>query len=342
MIREAIEKLVKNEDLTEEEANQTMKEIMEGIATPAQISSFITATRMKGETAEEITGCAKLMREKVSRIKTKHKIIVDTCGTGGDCKEGFSTFNISTASAFVAAGAGLAVAKHGNRSVSSRCGSADVLEELGVKIDISNKKVENCLNELGIAFLFAPLLHPAMKFALAPRKEIGIRTIFNILGPLTNPAGALSQVIGVYDGFIIDKMAKVLFNLGTKHALVVHGEDDGLDEISITGITRIAELKDGNIRSYILRPEDLGMKRAKLSDISGGDRKKNAQLLLEVLKGKKGARREVVLLNAAAAIIAGGLTADFKKAIAIAAVSIDSMKALNKLQQLIKTTNLKI
>jgi len=337
MIKEAIAKIVNKEDLTEEEAREVMQEIMEGNATPAQIASFITGLRFKGETVEEITGCVRVMREKVIRINTGHKIVVDTCGTGGDRKQEFSTFNISTVSAFVVAGAGLAVAKHGNRSVSSHCGSADLLEEAGVKIDISPQKMEECINEIGIGFLFAPLLHPAMKFALQPRREIGIRTIFNILGPLTNPAGASHQMLGVCDSTIMEKVARVLMNVGAEHALVVYGED-GLDEISITKPTRIVEVRKGKIHSYTIRPEDFGFKRRELSEISGGDRKKNVKIMYDILKGKGGGCRDIVLLNAAGAIVAGDMAENLKDGIAIAKESIDSGMALKKLEQLIEFT----
>ena len=272
MIRETLYKVVNRQDLTEEEMVATMTEIMEGKATQAQIGAFITALRMKGETVEEITGAARVMREKALKIGSGNGLvsldrddinidqetIVDTCGTGGD---GTNTFNISTTTAFVVAGAGLKVAKHGNRSVSSCCGSADVLEELGINLNITPSDVEKCLDEIGIGFLFAPLLHGAMKYAIGPRKEIGLRTIFNILGPLTNPAGADCQVLGVYRGEFTDVMAGVLKNLGTKAAFVVHGLD-GLDEITITGKSKVSELKNGKIKTFYVEPRDFGLKRA--------------------------------------------------------------------------------
>ncbi len=260
MIKEAISKVVDGENLTEEEAIATMNEIMSGEATPAQIASFITALRLKGETIEEITGCARVMREKATRISTNHPLVVDTCGTGGD---GAHTFNISTTAAFVVAGAGVPVAKHGNRSVSSSCGSADVLKALGVNIEVEPDVVSNCINEIGIGFLFAPLLHGAMKYAIGPRREIGIRTIFNILGPLTNPASAQAQVLGVYDGSLTEPLAQVLNNLGSTRVFVVHGED-GLDEITTTTNTRISELADGVVRTYTLSPTEFGFLTQKL------------------------------------------------------------------------------
>ncbi|MCP3678578.1 MAG: anthranilate phosphoribosyltransferase, partial [Deltaproteobacteria bacterium] len=252
MIKEAIAKVIASQDLTESEMVEVMNEIMTGGASPAQISAFITALRMKGETVAEITGAARVMRERATKIEVKAERVVDTCGTGGDES---MTFNISTAAAFVAAGAGVVVAKHGNRSVSSKSGSADVLKALGVNIEVEVERVEECIGEIGIGFLFAPLLHGAMKYAAPVRREIGIRTVFNILGPLTNPAGARFQLLGVYDPLLTDMMAQVLNNLGSKRAFVVRGED-GLDEITLTSVTKITELKDGSIQSYTIRPED--------------------------------------------------------------------------------------
>ena len=283
MIKEAINKVINNQDLSQEEAISTMNEIMSGEATPAQIASFITALRMKGETVDEITGCAKVMREKVTRINTKSDLLVDTCGTGGDSAH---TFNISTTAAFVAAGAGLKIAKHGNRSVSSKCGSADVLKELGVNIEADANTVAKCIDEVGIGFLFAPMLHPAMTYAIGPRREIGIRTIFNILGPLTNPAGATTQVLGVYDPKLTETLAKVLNNLGSKHVFVVHGSD-GLDEITITGKTYVAELVNGEVRSFTIDPEDFGISKADVSSLAGDTAEENARITLSVLKAKK-------------------------------------------------------
>lgn len=334
MIKEAISKIIKNQDLTESEMTEVMNEIMTGAASPGQIGAFITALRIKGETVDEITGAAKVMREKATKIKVSGKV-VDTCGTGGDEA---MTFNISTASAFVAAGAGVIVAKHGGRSVSSKSGSADVLTALGVNIEAEVEKVEECLKEIGIGFLFAPMWHGAMKYAAPVRREIGIRTIFNILGPLTNPAGARRQVIGVYDPALTDIIGKVLANLGTEHAFVVRGED-GLDEITLTDETRVTELKDGTLRTYHIRPEDFGFGRCKPSELKGGEPKLNAEIIMGILKGKKGPERDVVLLNASAAIVAGGMTESLKEGIAIARGSIDSGKALEKLSRLIEMTN---
>jgi len=351
MIREMIEKLVKRENLTIDEATEVMREIMEDKATPAQIASFITALRMKGETVEEITGCAKVMREKALKIKIdKDKIIdldrdeinvdyetiIDTCGTGGD---GTKTFNVSTATAFVVSGAGFLVAKHGNRSVSSECGSADVIKALGINLDIPAERVKECIEQVGIGFLFAPLYHSAMKYALGPRREIGIRTIFNILGPLTNPAGANVQVLGVYNPDLTEVMASVLKNLGSKSALVIYGEGS-LDEISIIGRTKISQLKDNQVKTYYIQPEDFGFKRAALEQIKGGDAVKNAQIIIDILSAKeKGAKRDIILLNAAAAFTAADAVKDFQEGIEMAKKSLDSSRALKKLEDLIKFTN---
>lgn len=335
MIKEAISKIVKNQDLTEVEMIEVMNEIMTGAASPGQIGAFITALRIKGETVDEITGAARVMRNKAAEIDVKGKKVVDTCGTGGDEA---MTFNISTASAFVAAGAGLTVAKHGNRSVSSRSGSADVLNALGVNIEAEIARVEECLQKIGIGFLFAPLLHGAMKYAAPVRKEIGIRTIFNILGPLTNPAGARCQVIGVYDDSLTDMLGKVLANLGSEHAFVVRGED-GLDEITLTTETKVTELKDGKLRAYRIKPEDFGFKRCRPVDLKGGDPEQNAEIIRAVLKGKKGPQQDIVLLNAAAAIVAGGVANSIEEGISCARGSIDSGRALDKLIKLVEMTN---
>ncbi len=336
MIKQAIKKVVENKNLTREEAALTMDTIMEGEATPSQIAAFITALRMKGETIDEITGCAEKMREHAANIYPQQKNLVDTCGTGGD-KSG--TINISTISALVVAGAGVPVAKHGNRSVSSKCGSADVLEALGVKVDLEPKKVEECINEVGIGFIFAPKFHAAMKYAMPARKETGIRTVFNILGPLTNPAHAAAQVLGVFSADLTETMAKVLGNLGIKHALVVHGKD-GLDEITISDKTKVSELKDGKIKTYEIKPEDFGVKKAKLSEILGGSKEENAKIALGILKGQeKGAKRNIVLMNAAAAIYAAGKAKNLKEGFKLAAESVDSGAANKKLEELIKFTN---
>jgi len=335
MIKEAISKIVKNQDLSESEMIEVMNEIMTGAASPGQIGAFITALRIKGETVDEITGAARVMREKATKIDVKGKKVVDTCGTGGDES---MTFNISTAAAFVAAGAELIVAKHGNRSVSSRSGSADVLKALGVNIEAEVARVEECLKEIGIGFLFAPMLHGAMKYAAPVRREIGIRTIFNILGPLTNPAGARCQVIGVYDDSLTDILGKVLSNLGAEHAFVVRGED-GLDEITLTTETKVTELKEGKLRTYHIKPEDFGFRRCRPEDLKGGDPEMNADIIRSILKGKKGPQQDVVVLNAAAAIVAGGMARSLEEGILAAVHSIDEGKALEKLNKLVEMTN---
>jgi anthranilate phosphoribosyltransferase len=331
MIREAIAKLVDDKPLTHDEAHQTLREIMAGEATPAQIASFITALRIRGETAEVIAGSARAMREKFTAVDSGAEIFVDTCGTGGD---GAHTFNISTAAAFVVAGAGVVVAKHGNRSVSSKCGSADVLEALGVKIDAPAETMSRCLKDVGIAFLFAPGLHPAMKHAIGPRREIGIRTIFNILGPLSNPAGARHGVIGVYVRHLVPTLANAAAALGAKHLFVVHGHD-GLDEITTTAATSVAEVKDGKVRAYDIKPADFGIATSTAADLSGGDPATNAALVHEILGGAKGPKRDIVLLNAAAAIVAGQKAQTIAEGLEIAAKSVDSGAARQKLERLI-------
>lgn len=335
MIKEAIEKLIEGRDLTEEEATSVMNEIMTGGATEAQIASFLTALRLKGETVEEIAGFAKVMRDKATRIECQARPVVDTCGTGGD---GSGTFNISTVSAFVAAGAGVKVAKHGNRSVSSRCGSADLLKELGVNIEASPDVVARCIDEIGIGFLFAPSLHGAMKYAIGPRREMGIRTVFNILGPLTNPAKASAQVLGVYAEELTEPIAGVLDRLGCERACVVHGED-GLDEITTTARTKISEVTHGKIRSYHIQPEDFGIARTEPDQLKGGDPKQNVEIALSILQGERGSRRDIVLLNAGAAIAVGGLAGGIKEAMELATESIDSGAALDKLERLKAVTN---
>ncbi|MGA9110953.1 MAG: anthranilate phosphoribosyltransferase [Smithella sp.] len=335
MIKEAIEKAVQKTDVSEAEMMAAMDEIMEGIATPAQIAALITALHMKGETVGEVTGAARIMRQKATRINACSSTIVDTCGTGGDK---LNTFNISTTAAFVTAAAGLTVAKHGNRAVSSECGSADVLEALGVNISADQDIVEECVQQIGIGFLFAPKLHGAMKYAIGPRREIGIRTIFNMLGPLTNPAGATAQLLGVYDKKLTEMFADVLKNMGTKRAFVVHGLD-GLDEVTITGETRVAELKDGIVRTYNINPVDYFGRIDTLDSIRGGDPMVNAQIVKDVLSGKNGACRNVVLINAALAIVAGEKADNIKKGIKVAADCIDSGSAIKKLQSLIELSN---
>jgi anthranilate phosphoribosyltransferase len=335
MIKEAIDKAVKKQDLPEAKMMQVMEEIMEGVATPAQIGAFITALRMKGETVEEVTGAARIMRQKATRVNACATTIVDTCGTGGDS---LNTFNISTTAAFVVAAAGIVVAKHGNRAVSSGCGSADVLEALGVNISADQDVVEECVQQIGIGFLFAPKLHGAMKYAIGPRREIGIRTIFNMLGPLTNPAGATAQLLGVYAPKLTEMFADVLKNMGTKRAFVVHGMD-GLDEVTLSRETRVAELKDGIVKTYNINPVDYFGKTYPLEEIRGGDPQKNAQIIRDVLTGKNGACRDVVVLNAALAIIAGEKAGDIKEGIKVAADCIDSGAAVKKLQALIEMSN---
>jgi anthranilate phosphoribosyltransferase len=348
MIKEAIAKAVMGNSLTEAEMEKTMDEIMSGTATPAQIGAFVTALRVKGETVDEITGAARAMRAKANKIFLKNHLInidrdeinveeetiLDTCGTGGD---GTSTFNVSTSCAFVAAGAGVSVAKHGNRAVSSLCGSADVIENLGVKLDLTSSDVERCIKEIGIGFLYAPIFHGAMRYAAGPRQEIGIRSIFNLLGPLTNPAGASAQVLGVYEITLAEKIAHVLKRLGTREAFVVCGEGT-LDEISICGPTRISHLKNGEVRTFDLTPEEVGLKRAIPETIKGGNAHENAQIIREILNGQQGPKRDIVLLNAAAAFVAVGLDSDFKEGIERAKTSIDSGQAKEKLKQLVAFT----
>jgi len=334
MLKRFIAKVVERQDLTEEEAHQAMGIIMDGEASPAQMASFVTGLRMKGETIEEITGFARAMRAKAVHIEANKngEWVLDTCGTGGDGK---CTFNISTAVAFTAAGGGLSVAKHGNRSVSSRCGSADVLEALGVNLQLSPERVQACLHEVGLAFLFAPLFHPAMKYALAPRKEMGIRTVFNLLGPLTNPAGANAQLVGLYRGDLTLIIAEVLKNLGCQGAFVVHG-DDHCDEISITGRTVVSHLRKGTITTHEIQPEDFGLKRRTLEQIQGGTAQDNAKILLDVLEGAPGPKRDVVLLNSAAAFVSTERARDLKEGIAMSEESIDSGRAMAKLKDLIQ------
>ncbi len=335
MIKEMIGKIVEGKDLSIEESKTVMYEIMEGKATEVQIGSFITALRMKGETVDEIIGCVSVMREKATRISVGDNTVVDTCGTGGDAK---CTFNISTCAAFVVAGTGLKVAKHGNRASSSHCGSADVLKILGVNVDASSKVVEECIQKANIGFLMAPLLHSSMKHAVGPRREIGIKTIFNIIGPLTNPAQATRQVIGVYDAKLTDIIAKVLKELKTEHAFVVYGYD-GMDEITTTDKTKVCELKDGKIKSYFITHDSFGIPKATINDFVVNSPEESASSINGVLEGESGPRRDIVLLNAAAAIVAGEITDDLRDGVRIAAESIDSGKAMASLKKLIGMTN---
>lgn len=334
MIKEAIKKLVEKESLTVDEASAVMEEIMSGEATPSQLASFITALRLKGETADEIIGLAKTMRAKAIPVALNQPSL-DTCGTGGDCA---GTFNISTTAAFIAAGAGIKVAKHGNRAMSSCCGSADVLEALGVKIELNAEQVAHCIEETGIGFMFAPAFHPAMKYAAPTRREIGIRTVFNILGPLTNPAGAKYQVLGVPSDMLVEKLAIVLNGLGCEHALVIHGED-GIDEFTVTGQTHICEVNKGVINCYYVKPEDLGLQKGSTSSLKGGNAQENAALLRQILDGDKVPQRDVVLLNAAAALVAGNKASGLAEGVRLAAEIIDSGYAKNKLEQMIRVSN---
>ncbi len=331
MIREAIDQIVRGKDLTAEEAAQAMNEIMEGEATPAQIAAFVTALRIKGESAEEIAGMATVMRQKSLKVVTDG-FLVDTCGTGGD---GHNTMNVSTAAAIVAAAAGIKVAKHGNRAASSTCGSADILEANGVKIDLSPEGVKRCIDEVGIGFMFAQVFHPAMRHAAVPRQEIGIRTVFNILGPLTNPAGAHAQLLGVADPGLGEKMALALGQLGTQRAMVVHGTE-GLDEISISGPTRVWELMDGKVRAHTITPEEVGLTSSPLDSILGGSLERHQEMFLGVLQGVPGPAQDVVALNAAAALVLGDKARDLGEGVAMARKAIASGAAMKKLEDLAK------
>jgi len=342
IITEAVRALVERRDLTRIEAAAAMDAIMSGAATNAQIAAFLTALRMKGETVEELIGFAQVMRQKVARVRTRadevaaltgtdREMLIDTCGTGGDAS---GSFNVSTATAFVVAGAGLKVAKHGNRSASSLCGSADVVETLGVNLELTPAQVGRCIDEVGIGFLYAPLLHTAMKHVMAARRELGFRTVFNLLGPLTNPAGANAQIIGVAAATLTEPLARVLAELGTFRAFVVHGAD-GLDEISNTGASRISEVREGLVRTFEVRPEDVGFSRASIADLRGGDREQNAQIIRGIFDGERGPRRDIVLLNAAAALVAGARARDLGDGVELAARSVDSGAARDKLDRLV-------
>ncbi|NLJ87616.1 MAG: anthranilate phosphoribosyltransferase [Epulopiscium sp.] len=334
MLKNAIENLLEGKHLSEKEMMDAMEFIMDGEASPVLIGSFLTALRMKGETAEEITGGAKVMLKKAERIALENLYTLDTCGTGGDCS---GTFNISTAVAFIAAASGIHVVKHGNRSVSSRSGSADVLEALGVNISLLPKQVEECVKVQNIGFLFAPTFHKAMRHAAGTRKELGFRTIFNILGPLTNPANAKSQVLGVFDEKLTEPLAKVLANLGVEHAMVVHGMD-GLDEITITGETKVTEVKNGDINTYYITPEEFGIKRATRNDILGGDAIENAEIIKNILIGEKGPKRDIVLLNSGAALYVGKKAKSLQEGINYARELIDGGYALDKLNNYVEYT----
>lgn len=334
MIREAIGKLVMGKSLDAEEAAQAMAEIMDGEATGAQIGAFATALRMKGESVEEITGLARVMRERATPVE-HNRPALDTCGTGGD---GAKSFNVSTTAAFVVAGAGVPVAKHGNRAMSSQCGSADVLEALGVRLELSPEQVAHCLHEVGIGFMFAPLFHPALKYAGPARREIGIRTVFNILGPLTNPARAEMQLLGVADETIARKMAEVLRLLGTRHAVVVHGMD-GLDELTTTDTSLLIDVRPAGITEQKIHPEHFGLALAKPADLSGGTAEENAAHTRAVLNGEAGPRRDIVLLNAAAALYAAEVVNTLGEGIELARKSLDSGIARRKLDKLVAVSN---
>ncbi|WP_447977369.1 anthranilate phosphoribosyltransferase [Candidatus Nitrospira bockiana] len=334
MIKDAIAKLAERVDLTEKEAEEVLLEIMDGAATPAQIAAYLMGLRIKGETVEEIAGSARAMRSRAARIRVADPLVVDTCGTGGDRSQ---TFNISTTAAFVVAGGGLTVAKHGNRSVSSRCGSADVLAALGVRIDLPVDRVGECVNEVGIGFLFAPLFHGAMKHCAAPRQEMGVRTLLNILGPLSNPAGATIQVLGVYDYQLTELMAKVLVHLGAQHCFLVHGMD-GLDEVTLTDRTRVSEGKAGVVSSYFIEPKDVGLTPVRLKDLIGGDAQENAQIVRDVLLGRRGPKRDVVCVNAALAFVAGRKAKTLQEGFELAGRVIDNGAAMEKLERLIAFT----
>ena len=332
-IQEAIAQLVAGQDLTQEQARSVMGAIMSGQTTDAQIGAYLTALRIKGETVAEIAGSAEAMREKALRVAVPPGVpVVDTCGTGGD---GSGTFNISTTAAFVVAACGVTVAKHGNRSISSRCGSADLLMGLGVNIDADTALVARCLETAGIGFLFAPRHHGAMRHALGPRKELAMRTVFNLLGPLTNPAGAPNQLIGVYDPDWTEPMARVLGRLGSRCALVVHGAD-GLDEITTTGATRVSALgEDGEVTTYTVTPEQFGLERAQPEALRGGDVTDNVAITRAVLGGEPGARRDIVVLNAGAALYVAGAAVDIKTGVTLAAAALDSGAAQRKLELLV-------
>lgn len=347
MITDVLHRLANHrQSLSRAEAREAMAEVLAGSCTDAQIAAFLVALHMKGETVEEIVGFAEAIRAAAIPLEvvrnstvdvsgTERDALVDTCGTGGDAS---GTFNISTATALVVAGAGVRVAKHGNRSVTSKCGSADVMEALGVDINLPPSQIATCLDKVGIAFLFAPAMHSAMRYVQPARRELRLRTVFNLLGPLTNPARASAQVVGVYSSDLVEKLAEALSMLGLHRALVVHGHD-GLDEVTITTSTRIAEVRDGTVRSYEVTPEEFNFERATMSDISGGDATENARIIRDVLKGTPSARRNIVLLNAAAALVAASRANHLAEALPLAAASIDSGRAATKLEALVRFTN---
>lgn len=335
MFNEFLKKIISRQDLTEEEMTEAMGLIMSGSVTDAQIGAFMGALSTKGETFAELAGAARAMRRKASRIQVTSDTVVDTCGTGGD---GAQTFNISTTAAFIVAGCGVTVAKHGNRSVSSKCGSADVLEALGVRLDIDPEVVEEAVREVGIGFLFAPVFHGAMRHAARARKDLGVRSIFNMLGPLTNPAGANCQLLGVYAPALTEMFAQALRMLGARRAIVVHGHE-GLDEISICAPTRVTELRDGLIKTYDLTPEQLLGRCAKPDELLGGDAAQNAGIIRNILAGQRGPRRDVAVVNAAGALMAAGVSESFPDGIRMAEASIDEGAAASKLEALVRFTN---
>lgn len=335
MLRERVAAVVAGEDLTTEEAAEVMRHLVSGDASPPLAGALLTAMRIKGETADEITGFARAMREHAVRLEPRCERLVDTCGTGGGT---VATFNISTTTAFVVAGAGVSVAKHGNRAMTSACGSADVLEALGIRIDLRPEQVCACIEEVGIGFMFAQAHHPAMRHVAPFRRELPFRTIFNCLGPLTNPAGAATQVVGVYEDRLVPLLAQALLNLGCRRALVVHGRD-GLDEISNLGATMVAEVRDGDLSTYELRPEDLGLRRATAGEIGGGaSAAESAGITRAILSGEPGPRRDIVMLNAAAALLVAGAAGTLAEGVRQAAESIDSGAAVGKLEALVAAT----
>jgi anthranilate phosphoribosyltransferase len=335
MIQDCIRSAVGGESLTQDQAEAVLVEILEGKASPAQIAGLAVALRMKGETVEELTGFTKAMRAKGTLVPHKHPVVLDTCGAGAD---GSKTFSISTTVAFVAAGAGVVVAKHGNRAMSSATGSADVLEALGVKVDLGHVQVGRCIDEIGMGFMFAQAFHPALKHAAIPRRELGVRTFFNLLGPLSNPAGARRQLVGVFDGDFVEPVAEVLARLGTERAWVVHGLD-GMDELTTCDETRVAEVKDGKVRGFYMNPADLGLDQARAKDLAGGDAAANAKATLAVLGGAKGPHRDIVLLNASAALLVAGAAPTIQAALPLAAQSIDGGSAAGKLEALKRLSN---
>ena len=334
-IHSALELVLAKNNLSPEQMESAMNSIMQGEATPAQIAGFIVALRMKGESVDELAAAARVMRNLSTKVDVSVQPLVDTCGTGGD---GQKTFNISTASSIVAASAGVNIAKHGNRSISSKSGSADVLEALGVKLDLTPEQIAKCVEEIGIGFMFAPMHHSCMKHAIGPRKELGVRTLFNLLGPLTNPAGAERQVLGVFDSCWLEPLAHVLDSLGTQHALVINAQD-GLDEITISGITNVCELKQGKVNNFQVQPEEFGMQSSPIDSIRVENAQDSAKMILALLKGEQGPAADIVSLNAGAAIYVAGISDSLQQGVNIAKTQLSSKAAYEKLQQLIKFSN---